>query len=282
MTPDQTTLAIWGGGLLAGLIVGCIILFTVRGSVFEERQTHAQNLGQEYEKLYPSDGMAIEEATDKWKRLMEHQQAALKDAEASMVPALPRGYLETDLSSGSAQVHADLQYLKQKAQRTQVKLPSTLPFEEGLSADANQRLLQLAQLYLYRNLIDTCMEAGITKINSIKVETGPCDPQGKYAVLQCQIDMDMNWDRTSQLLADLNQTQNRKGYGVRGLSIEHDRSGNERVSMTASLLTTNNPAWGLRPDSAATQLPNAPAGGGAAPANGGAGGRFGRFGGPNP
>jgi uncharacterized protein YqkB len=277
MTPDQTTLAIWGGGLLGGLIVGCTILFSVRGSVYEERQTLAHNLGQEYEKLYPSEGMAIEEAISTWKRLMEHQQAALKDAETSLVPALPRSYLETDLSSGSAQVHTDLQYLKQKAQRTQVRLPATLPFEEGLSADANQRLLQLAQLFLYRNVIDTCIEAGITKINSVKVETGPCDPQGKYAVLQCLIDLDMNWDRTSQLLADLNQTQNRKGYGVRNLSIEHDRSGNEKVSISVSLLTANNPAWGLRPDSAASQLPTAPAGGGTAPA-GGSGNRFGRFG----
>jgi hypothetical protein len=276
MTPDQLIIAKWGGGLLAGLIVGSIVLHSVRGATFEERDAHAKMLGEEYVKLYPAEGMAIEEATATWTRLKEHQQAALKDAEASMVPILPRGYMETDLSSGAAQVHADLQYLKQKAQRTQVKLPGTLPFEEGLSPDANQRLLQLAQLYLYRNVLDTCMEAGIMKINSVKVETGPTDPQQKYALLLCAIDLDMPWDRTSQLLADFNQTQNRKGYGVRSASIEHDRSGNQRVSLTISLMTANNPAWGLRPDSAATQLPTTP---GAPASNSNTGGsRFGRFG----
>lgn len=276
MTPDQRTLAIWGGGLAAGLIIGWIVLDVVRGETLRESAALAASLGQEYEKLYPETGMAIEEATGTWKRLMEHQQAALLDAEKSMVPELPREYLETDLNSGAARVHADLQYLKQKAQRQQVRLPGTLPFEEGLNENANQRLLQLAQLYLYRNLLDTCMEAGVTRINTIKTESGPTDPQGKYALLLCTLDLDMPWDRTSQLLADLNQTQNRKGYGVRSVSIEHDRSGNEKVNLVVSLITANNPAWGLRPDSAPTQLPTGQPGD--KPATG-TGGRFNRFGG---
>jgi hypothetical protein len=281
MTADQNTLAIWGGGLLAGLIVGYIILVTVRGSEFTDRQGLAQNLGQEYEKLYPADGMVIAEAIGTWELLKGHQKAALNDAEKGMVPALPNDYQQTDLSSGSSRVQKDLDYLKQKAQRTKVKLPSTLPFEEGLSPDSNQRLLQLAQLYLYRHALDTCMDAGVTKINNIKVETGPCDPQGQYAVLQCQLEIETAWDRTSQLLADLNQTQNRMGYGLRGLTIDHDRSGSQRISMSVSLLTANNPAWGLRPDSAPTQLPAAATGSGTSTSSGGSGGRFSRFGGDN-
>lgn len=276
MTPDQRTLALWGGGLAAGLIVGWIVLDVVRGETLRERADLAARLGREYAELYPEKGMAIEEATGKWKNAMDLQQAALNDTEKSMVPLLPREYLETDLNSGAARVHADLAYLKQKAQRQQVRLPSTLPFEEGLSDNANQRLLQLAQLYLYRNLLDTCMEAGVTKVNSLKTDSGPCDPQGKYALMLCTIDLDMPWDRTSQLLADLNQTQNRKGYGVRSVSIEHDRSGSERVSLVVSLITANNPAWGLRPDSAPAQLPTGQ--GGTQPANTG-GSRFNRFGG---
>lgn len=275
MTPDQRTLAMWGGGLAAGLIVGWIILDVVRGGVASERAAQAASLGKEYVELYPESGMAIEEATGKWKNAMELQQASLVDTEKSMVPLLPREYLETDLNGGAARVLADISFLKQKAQRQQVRLPGTLPFEEGLSDNANQRLLQLAQLYLYRNLVDTCMEAGVTKINSLKTDVGPCDPQAKYALMLCTIDLDMPWDRTSQLLADLNQAQNRKGYGVRSLNIEHDRSGNERVSLVVSLITANNPAWGLRPDSAASQLPS---GQGTQPANTG-GSRFNRFGG---
>jgi hypothetical protein len=276
MTPDQRTLATWGGGLALGVIIGWIVLDVVRGATLSERRDQAASLGREYEDLYPADGMAIEEATGTWKRLMEHQQANLTDVEASMVPPLPREYLETDLNSGAARVHADLQFLKQKAQRQQVRLPSTLPFEEGLSDNANQRLLQLAQLYLYRNLIDTCMEAGVTRINTVKTESGPTDPQGKYALMLCTIDVDMPWERTSQLLADLLVTQTRKGYGVRNLTIDHDRSGNEKVTLVVSLITANNPAWNLRPDSAPGQLPTAPAG--TTPSNSGSG-RINRFGG---
>lgn len=277
MTPDERTMAIWGGGLAAGVIAGYIILHSWRGSELVDASLRAESLGKEYQTLYPEQGMAIEEATGTWKRLMEHQQAALTEAESSMVPALPREYLETDLNSGAARVHADLQYLKQKAQRQQVKMPTTLPFEEGLSDNANQRLLQLAQLYLYRHLLDTCMDAGVTKINTLKTEAGPCDPQSKYALMLCNIDLDMPWDRTSQLLADLNQTQNRKGYGVRSVSIDHTNSGNERVTLQVSLITANNPAWNLRPDSAPTQLPST----GTTPSTGtGTGGsRFNRFGG---
>ena len=274
MTPDQRTLSIWGGGLAAGVIVGWIILGPVRGEELATRAAKAESLGKEYQNLYPATGMPIEEATGTWQRLMEHQKAALVDAEASMVPVLPREYQETDLNSGAARVHADLQFLKQKAQRTQVRLPSTLPFEEGLSDNASQRLLQLAQLYLYRNLLDTCMEAGITKISTVKTESGPCDPQGKYALMLCSIEIDMPWERTSQLLVDLNQTQNRKGYGVRNVSINHEASGNQKVSLVVSLITANNPAWNLRPDSAPTTLPTAPVNG-----SGTGGSRFGRFGG---
>jgi hypothetical protein len=277
MTPEQRTLSMWGGGIAGAMIVGWIALDMIRGPVLRERLELTEKLAKDYQELYPEQGMAIEEATGTWKRLMEHQQAALADAEASMVPVLPRGYLETDLSSGAAQVHADLQYLKQKAQRQQVRIPSTLPFEEGLNADGNQRLLQLAQLYLYRSVLDTCMDSGVTKINNLKTEPGPCDPQGKYALVLCTLELDLTWDRTSQLLADLNQTQNRKGFGVRSLNIEHDRSGNERVNLVVSLMTANNPAWGLRPDSAPASLPTAPAGGGATGGSGGS--RFGRFGG---
>lgn len=279
MTPDQRTLSMWGGGLAAGVIIGWIVLGPVRGQEFEDRSALADKLGKDYQNLYPAEGMAIEEATGTWKRLMEHQKASLEDAEKSMVPPLPRDYVETDLNSGAARVHADLQYLKQKAQRQQVRLPSTLPLEEGLSDQANLRLLQLAQLYLYKNLLDTCMDAGVTKVNSVKIDAGPTDPQGKYALMLCNIELDMPWERTSQLLADLNQTQNRKGYGVRQMSIDHDRSGNEKVSLVVSLITANNPAWGLRPDSAPTQLQTTPAGQQQTPTTNPGGSRFNRFGG---
>jgi hypothetical protein len=271
MNPEQRTMTIWGGGLAAGVIIGWIIVGGVRGPLLEERHNVAEGLFKSYSDLYPEKGMAVDEATKKWKTVFEHQQSALKDAEASLVPPLPPKYTNTDLSTGAAQVHADLQYLKQKAQRQKVTIPGTLPFEEGLDADEKQRLLQLAQLYLYRNAIDTCMDAGVDRIGSVRVEKekGSTDAGGRYAVLVCQLELEVTWEKASQVLLDLIQAQNTKGFGVRALSLVHDRSGNERLSLTISLLTANNPAWGLRPDTG----PVAPKGGGTGASGGG--GRFG-------
>ena len=254
MTPEQKTLSIWGGGMGGIVIVGWIVLGGWRGPMLEEKRAKAESLGKEYVKLYPADGMHIDDAIKKWKTLMEHQKAALGDAEASMVPVLPRGYRETDLSSGAAQVHTDLQYLKQKASRTQVKIPSTLPLEEGLDQSADTRLLQLAQLYLSRNAIDTVMDAGITSIDNVRLAKGPCDPQSKYALLLCELELDATWERVSQVMLDFIQKQNTKGFGIRALDLVHDRSGTEKLKLTISLMTANNPAWGLRPDSSPTQL----------------------------
>ena len=254
MTPEQRTMSIWGGGTGAVIIAGWIVLGGWRGPMLDDARTKAAALGKQYVELYPDSGMHIDEATKQWKTLMEHQKAALGDAEASMVPALPRGYATTDQNSGAEQVRTDLQYLKQKATRTQVKIPSTLPLEEGLDQSADTRLLQLAQLYLYRNAIDTLMEAGITSINTVRVAKGPCDPQGKYALVLCELELEATWERVSQVMLDFVQKQNTKGFGIRALDLIHDKSGNEKLKLTVSLMTANNPAWGLRPDSAPTQL----------------------------
>ena len=280
MTPDQRVLSSWGAGIAGAVIFGWILLDFIRGPVLTEQATLAENLGKSYQELYPAEGMAIEEATTTWKRLRDHQNAALVSAETSMVPALPKDYLDEDLSSGGARVNTDLKYLKQKAQRQQVRLPTTLPFEVGLHENPKQRLMQLAQLYLYRSLIDTCMDAGVTKINSVKVDSGPCDPQRKYALMLCTIEIDVTWDRTSQLLADLNQTQTRNGFGLRGLTIDHLPSGSEKVNLVVSLITANNPAWNLNPDSAATSLtPGIGNTSGSNPAGNSGAGKGSRFGG---
>ena len=100
------------------------------------------------------------------------------------------------------------------------------------------------------------MDAGVTKINSVKVASGSCDPQRKYALMLCTVELDITWERTSQLLANLNQTQTRNGYGVRELTIDHLPSGSEKVNLVVSLMTANNPAWNLTPDSASTTLPS--------------------------
>jgi hypothetical protein len=268
MTPEQKTLAIWGGGLAAALIAGWIAL-GMRGERLDELQGAAEGLTRKYAELYPKEGIPVVEATKKWKGLLEHQEAALKDAEAAMVPSLPRNYLDTDLSSAAGQVRTDLLYLKQKADRQKVKLPAALPFEEGLDNDAKVRGTQLASLYLYRNALDACMDAGATRITGVHVGKASTDPNEKYALFTCDIELSVTYEQAQQLMLDLLQKQGRAGFGIRALSLEHDKTSNERMNITVSLLTANDPAWGLKGDQGAR--PGQPGGGG--------GGRFGKMGG---
>jgi hypothetical protein len=210
--------------------------------------------------------MPVSEATKKWKKVAELQSAALSEAEAAMVPAMPKVYLETELSSAAGQVRTDLLYLKQKADRQMVKLPSSLPFEEGLDPEAKMRGMQLAELYLYKNALDDCMDAGVTVVTTVHAGKGGCDPQEKYAIFLCDIDIETTFEKAESLMLDLVQKQNAKGYGIRSLSLEHTKTGNERISLTFSLLVANDPAWGLKADK------------NAAPASGSGMSRFGKGG----
>ncbi len=264
MTPDQKTLAIWGGSLAAAVIAGWIWLDVNDGNL-ETRQGMAEQLKAKYKDLYPDTGIPVNEATRKWKTVAEHQTAALTEAEAAMVPAMPKPYLETELSSAAGQVRTDLLYLKQKADRQMVKLPATLPFEEGLDPEAKMRGMQLAELYLYKNALDDCMDAGVTVITTVHAGKGGCDPFEKYAIFLCDIDIETTFEKAESLMLDLVQKQNAKGYGIRSLSLEHIKTGNERISLTFSLLVANDPAWGLKAEKSTTP------GGGAT--------RFGRMGG---
>jgi hypothetical protein len=264
MTPDQKTLAIWGGSLAAAIIAGWIWL-DINDDKLSSLQVSAENLKAKYKDLYPDTGIPVSEATKKWKKVAELQTAALSEAEAALVPAMPKAYTETELSSAAGQVRTDLLYLKQKADRQMVKLPSTLPFEEGLDPEAKNRGMQLAELYLYKNALDDCMDAGVTVITTVHAGKGGCDPYEKYAIFLCDIDIETTFEKAEALMLDLVQKQNAKGYGIRSLSLEQTKTGNERISLTFSLLVANDPSWGLKSEKNA-----APAGGPT---------RFGRMGG---
>ena len=251
MTPDQKPLAIWGGGLAAAVIAGWIWL-DVQGGQLSVLQDNANQLKTKYKDLYPDDGIPVEAATKKWREAAVAQKAALTEAEAALVPAMPKSYGDTELSSAAGLVRTDLLYLKQKADRQKVTLPTTLPFEEGLDPEAKARGMQLAQLYLYKNALDDCMDAGVTRITTVHAGKGGCDPAEKYAIFLCDIDIETTFENAEALMLDLVQKQNTKGYGIRSIALEHTRTGNERISLTFSLLVANDPAWGLKAEKGAT------------------------------
>ena len=61
MTPDQKTLAIWGGSLAVAVIAGWIWL-DVNDDHLGMLQNNAEQLKAKYKDLYPDEGMPVSEA----------------------------------------------------------------------------------------------------------------------------------------------------------------------------------------------------------------------------
>ncbi|MBA3846464.1 MAG: hypothetical protein H0X45_07455, partial [Planctomycetes bacterium] len=94
MTPDQRTLAIWGGGALA-VMIGAGIWLSSGAAALDQQRGQATTQHGKYRDLYPADGLAAVEATAVAERLRDHQAAELAQAEARLVPDLPPEYLKT-------------------------------------------------------------------------------------------------------------------------------------------------------------------------------------------
>jgi len=251
MTAHQR-LGIWLGALLVGLIVAWFVL-DQRAGELQGLQAQATELGVSYARLYPENGLSAAEAERKWKSLMEHQEGALHEAQATLVPPLPRDYQDADLSSATALVHRDHSYLRNKAQRLGGKLPQSLPLDDKLDINESLRGMQLAQLYLLRQVVDAVLEAKPNRpvISSLRLGKGSTDPDQRLAVLLCEVDTELPFAIADQLLLEAAQQWPRKGLSLRNVSIEprNDPLNNLcRVQLTASLRVPNQKGWGLKPE----------------------------------
>lgn len=259
VTLEQKMLAIWGGGAFIVIIAGWMIIGS-RAEALEQSKATAAGLYQKYQSLYPAEGMPVPDAEQKLGRLADHQKKALAQAEQFLVPDLPKEYQIPDLGSASAQVRTELATLTQNAQRQKIELP-TLPFQKGLSAEADKRSLELAQLYLMRKVLDAVMDVGIAKVTNVTEGRHTRDPSGNYAVITCEVDCVADYQASQQLLLHLLNCHE-IGIGVRDVAIEQNKDGSQKVHVSASLLTANDPAW---------QLPAAAGPAAPAQASGGAG-----------
>jgi hypothetical protein len=243
MTSDQKLLGVWGGGALALIVVGRIVLGS-RADSLAENKNKAQDLHRRYEALYPAEGMTAAEADQKLGRLVEHQKKATEQAENFLVPNLPKEYEISDLGSASSQASAELDTLTQRAQRQKVELPTSLPFKGGLDQDEDKRSIQLAQLYLYRKVLDLLMDVGIKKVDTVTTGKSTRDPSGNYAVATCEFAFTAEYQSCQQLLMQLLNCHE-IGIGLREIDIEQSKDGSQKVRLVASLLMVNRPSWNL-------------------------------------
>ncbi len=244
MTRHQQMLAIWGGGALVVLIVAGVIL-SGRADRLATARAEAERLHGAYQRLYPAEGRPSREALDAGKRLRDHQAQALKEAEEALIATLPDDYRRTDVNQTGSRLSADLASLRQRAQRQKVALPAQLPFERGFDSDEAKRSLQLAQLYVYRTLLDLSMDSGVTRVSEVREGVPYRNASSTYAVLPCEIGVDGNYEAIVQLIDTL-RARHEGGFGVRDLKLVQGPQG-VQATILATFLTLHDPAWDLHP-----------------------------------
>lgn len=247
MTREQKLLALWCAGAAIALIVAGAV-FASRGGDLAEARTKAASLHADYRRLYPDQGTTAEEARAALEQLGRRQKEALDDAERELVGTLPEEYQRSDVTEASSRMRADLGALKQRAERQKIALPGTLPFE-STGFDQAKVSLQLAQLYLYRQVLDLCMDAGVTRIGAVRPARSHRDASGVYAILTCEFAVEGNYESLSQLLVAL-RAKHGAGLGVRELKLGQQAAQAMQCTLVASLLTANNPQWQLGPEDA--------------------------------
>jgi hypothetical protein len=250
MTSDTRTLTIWGAAAGAVTIIA-LAWVLIRGSSLSDARERVKTLSADYAKAQ-SNGTRLDSQIQALQRAAQDQTKALEQAAGTLVPELKPEYQVTDLTSGANRVATDLKALRQRADRTRVALPGSLPLEGGLDPDESARQLQLAQLWLYRLALDTVMDAGVTRIATVTPGRAWSDPSGTYAILTADLDLDAPYEALQATLQAL-LAGHRQGLGLRALALTPNPAkadGPLRAKLTVSLLTANRAAWKLIPDKA--------------------------------
>ncbi len=256
MTGETKTLAIWGGGAAAVAVLG-LAWVLVRGSALAEDRARLQQLTDEQARAQPP-GTRLDTLTSLVQAAAAEQAAALAEATKVLVPELKTQYRAADLVSAATQVAGDHKALRQRAERTAVQLPGTLPLDAGLDPNEAVRRVQLAQLFLYRTVLDELMDSGVAKVFTVALRQNWSDPTGAYAILTADLDFECPFDRAQTVLQRL-LANHSQGIGIRGISLVPGTRADAplRIKLTVSLLTANDPDWKLTPEKAATPLPAA-------------------------
>ena len=256
MTKDGRTLMLWGGIAGAVAVIG-IAWVVIRGATLADELARAKQLAADQAKAQPS-GARLDQQIAAVLRAKDDQDKALKQADSVLAPPLKAEYQVADLTSAANRVATDLKALRQRADRTRVALPATLPLEAGLDSDEAVRQLQLAQLDLYRVSLDTIMDAGITRISALTPGRAWADPSGTYGILTAEFDVEGQYEALQATLQGF-LGAHAQGVGLRAVTITPGARADSpmRAHLTTSLITPNQPAWKLVPEKGVVAPPKA-------------------------
>jgi len=245
MTPDRATLYVWGGGALFVVIVGWAWL-SFRSGELAAAQAKSDDLNRRYIALFHPDqaavsgpnGVAIADAVKAAQVAAHKQQDDAAAVENALVPELLPQYRNSDPTSGATLIHIDHLAIIQRASRQKMKLPSSLPLDSGLDGDDAKRAIQLAQLYLYRAVIDQCLDSGVARVDTVTLGKAESDPSGTYEILTCDFELAARFENGQMLLQNL-LLAHKLGIGVASLSIEPTHEDLQKIHLTASLIIPN-------------------------------------------
>ena len=266
MTGEQRTLAIWGGAAGAVAVIGLAWVVIRGGSLADDRARIAQ-LTSDYAKAQPA-GTKLESQIAAVQKAAQEQGRALDEAARTLAPELKSEYRASDLTSAANRVATDLKALRQRAERTRVALPASLPLEGGLDPEETVRQQQLAQLSLIRSALDLVMDAGVARISGISPGKPWADPTETYAVFPAEIDIEAPFEAIQAVLQGF-LAAHKQGLGLRGAVLTPNLAkpdGPVRAKLTVSLVTPVKPEWKLVPDKSAPKAAAAKPAAAAAPA----------------
>lgn len=248
MTNETRTLAIWGGVAGGAALLG-LVWVLVRTSALADSQARTQQLAKDLAAAQPS-GLRLDQQLTAAQHSGVDQAKALDEVAVVLAPELKSEYRATDLTSAANRVATDLKALRQRADRSGVKLPTSLPLESGLDSDETVRQMQLAQLSLYRVTLDTVMDAGVQRITTLQPGRAWCDPSGAYAILTAELDIEAPYEVAQAAINGL-VAAHKQGIGLRSASLVPVVGKPEaplRSRFSVSLILPNQPAWKLLPE----------------------------------
>ncbi len=256
MTDDQRTLAIWGGGAAVIVIAAWVYLAS---DDLAGKLASAEAKQQEYEKKYLNvrSGELEGEARKRLEQFKVEQVGSLNEAENLLVASLPREFTpeKSDIMAAQNTVQRTNAALRDLCEKAQIKPPGDLL--TTLPDDPDQRSLQLARLWAWRETALMLIDGGFKAIPNPALVAPVADPTGKYARLGVEMTFDGPWEQVTRLMED-SQLAHRRGLGLREIEVVINRDGSRKVKFQVAALIQNQAGWKLPREAAATAGKSAP------------------------
>jgi hypothetical protein len=242
MTSPAQHLTWWSAGLAGLVVIGAGWMWW-RTDARQAVEGQAAQAVRRYDLFHPARGVEAGAVENTITQELQVRRDALVERERRLVPSLPDAFLTADLSAAEGLFREVQVGIQQKAQRQGVVL-GELPFRSGVEAGAAERRLQLAQLYLVQQMVETALDAGVATIGAVRPGVPFRDSSGHYALIICDYEVSGSWSAVAKLMDLYAERQERSGCGLRNLALER-RGDQVLVRCTSSLVTPNQAEWGL-------------------------------------